>query len=124
MDSIQIATRAKGTLNYVAPEVFEEEEGGDDNSDMFISLVTHKVDVWAFGCIVSYLFSGNAPWTPKYNNNESLIMEKLRKKVAFPIPQKIKDDGIRKIIAMCTEVQKDKRPDITAVKEILDKINF
>lgn len=122
MDSNSIATRAKGTLNYVAPEVFEEEETVDDNSDMFISSVTHKVDVWAYGCIVSYLFSGNAPWTPKYHNNENIIMDNLRKKKPFPIPAKIKDENIKKIIQMATEVKKDKRSDISEVKAFLDKI--
>ena len=123
MDSNSIATRAKGTLNYVAPEVFEEEEGGDDNSDMFISSVTHKVDVWAFGCIVSYLFSGYVPWTPKYKNNEGLIMDKLRKKAPFPIPTQITDENIKKIIAMATIVDKEKRCSITDIKEFLDKMN-
>ncbi len=122
MDSLEIATRAKGTLNYVAPEVFEEEEGGDENSDMFISMVTHKVDVWAFGCIVSYLYSGNAPWTPKYHNDEGKIMENLRKYRNFPIPSKIKDENIRKVITMCTNVKKDQRCDITEVIGFLEKI--
>jgi serine/threonine-protein kinase len=101
MEGSQIPTRAKGTLNYVAPEVFEEEEGGDENSDMFVSLVYHKVDVWAFGCIISYLYSGCAPWTPKLQNNENLIMDALRKKKPFPIPGKVTDEGIRNIINMC-----------------------
>lgn len=119
LDSKDIATRAKGTLNYVAPEVFEEEEGGDENSETFISKVTHGVDVWAFGCIVSYLYSGNQPWTPKFKNNETVIMDCLRKYLPFPIPTKIKDENIKKIITMCTEIDKSKRPNISKVLEVI-----
>ena len=51
-----LITRAKGTLNYLAPETLEEVDKGIDGS--IISAISNKVDIWAFGCIISYLFSG------------------------------------------------------------------
>ena len=59
-------TRAKGTLNYLAPECLELSEISEDQQ--IISKITSKVDVWAFGCIVSWLFSGYVPWSDKYKD--------------------------------------------------------
>ena len=65
-------TRAKGTLNYLAPECLELSEISEDQQ--IISKITSKVDVWAFGCIVSWLFSGYVPWSDKYKDLPPIIM--------------------------------------------------
>ena len=122
LQSDEVATRAKGSIYYTAPETLIE-VGDDENSDMFISLITHKVDVWAFGCIISYLFSGCLPWTNKYADSEKVIYDKLVAKKPFPIPdKKISNEKIKKIIKIATEVDPKKRATIEEIDEILSTI--
>jgi len=137
-----IKTRGNGSINYVAPEVYDgdedddeyedEDEGKNDNNGVedekhgtFVSLITHKVDIWALGCIISYLYSGYTPWTPYLRDNEYDIMDNLIKKTAFPIPTfRIKDENIKKVISVCCEVDLKKRANIIEVIELLNKINL
>jgi len=117
-DQLSAMTRAKGTIYYVAPEVFDGDDQDDEGN--IISCVTHKVDVWAYGCILSYLFSGYMPWSPKFKDSEPIIQECIFKKKPFPIPDNIKNEKIRKIISIATIIDPNKRANITDIKEILD----
>ena len=119
-DQLGALTRAKGTIYYVAPEVFDGDDQDDDGN--IISCVTHKVDVWAFGCIISYLFSGYMPWGPNFKDSEPVIQECIFKKKPFPIPNNIHNEKIRRIIEMATIVDVSKRANISQIKEILDTI--
>ncbi len=121
LSSDSVATRAKGSIYYTAPEIFDE-IGEDHNSDMFISLVTHKVDVWAFGCIISYLFSGSLPWTNKYPDSEKIIYDKLVAKKSFPIPNKIKDEKIINIMKRATAIKIQDRANIDEINEMLKTV--
>ena len=111
-------TRAKGTLNYLAPECLELSEMSEDQQ--IISKITSKVDVWAFGCIVSWLFSGYVPWSDKYKDLPPIIQQILMKKLPFSIPKNIDDKNIIKIIEMSTEVDVDKRKNMKEIKDFLD----
>ena len=111
-------TRAKGTLNYLAPECLELSEISEDQQ--IISKITSKVDVWAFGCIVSWLFSGYVPWSDKYKDLPPIIQQILMKKIPFSIPKNIEDKNIIKIIEMSTEVDVNKRKNMNEIKEFLD----
>ena len=111
-------TRAKGTLNYLAPECLELSEISEDQQ--IISKITSKVDFWAFGCIVSWLFSGYVPWSDKYKDLPPIIQQILMKKLPFSIPKNIDDKNIIKIIEMSTEVDVDKRKNMKEIKDFLD----
>ena len=111
-------TRAKGTLNYLAPECLELSEISEDQQ--IISKITSKVDVWAFGCIVSWLFSGYVPWSDKYKDLPPIIQQILMKKIPFSIPKNIEDKNIIKIIEMATEVDVNKRKSMNEIKDFLD----
>ena len=111
-------TRAKGTLNYLAPECLELSEISEDQQ--IISKITSKVDVWAFGCIVSWLFSGYVPWSDKYKDLPPIIQQILMKKLPFSIPKNIDDKNIIKIIEMSTEVDVDKRKNMKEIRDFLD----
>lgn len=120
---IDTITRAKGTIYYLAPETLEVAELTEQ--DEIISKITTKVDVWAFGCIMSYLFSGILPWISKYADQASVIQKLLLKKAEFPIPEtQIKEknyknhDLIIKIIRDCTVADSDKR---VSMKDLLEK---
>ena len=121
-EGISVLTRAKGSTYFLSPEVFVDES--EEDSLEIISRITPKVDIWAFGCIVSYIFSDIIPWTQKFSNNEDIVLSKIRKRAKFPIPNKIVNKDIKKIISMCTEVKKDKRPDITEIIKILEDIKI
>ena len=112
-------TRAKGTLNYLAPECLELSEISEDQQ--IISKITSKVDVWAFGCIVSWLFSGYIPWSDKYKDLPPVIQQILMKKFPFSIPKNIKDENVIKIIEMATEVDVNKRKSMKDIKDLMDK---
>ena len=111
-------TRAKGTLNYLAPECLELSEISEDQQ--IISKITSKVDVWAFGCIVSWLFSGFIPWSDKYKDLPPIIQQILMKKLPFSIPKNIQDKNIIKIIEMSTEVDVNKRKSMKDIKDLMD----
>jgi len=80
-NTVDIVTRAKGTLHYLAPEALDAEDLTD--TEEIISLITTKVDVWAFGCIVSYIYSGILPWCNKYVDNSAVIQKVLVQKKTF-----------------------------------------
>ena len=111
-------TRAKGTLNYLAPECLEQSETSEDQQ--IISKITSKVDVWAFGCIVSWLFSGYIPWSDKYKDLPPIIQQILMKKLPFSIPKNIQDKNIIKIIEMSTEIDVNKRKSMKDIKDLMD----
>ena len=115
-------TRTKGTLNYLAPECLEPTEISEDQQ--IISKVTAKVDVWAFGCIVSWLFSGLVPWSDKYAKSPAVIYQVLFKKLPFSVPKNITDNNIAKIIQISTEVDVNKRASMTEIKKILEECNI
>lgn len=121
IDTESAMTRAKGTLHYLAPECLDASELTEDEE--IISVVTTKVDVWAFGCIVSYLFSGKLPWCNKFVDNPAVIQQALVKKVAFPIPRDlIKNETIIKIIEMATVNKFKLRCTMSDIKELLNKL--
>jgi len=115
-------TRAKGTVYYLAPENFDIEELSDDQE--IICYVTTKVDVWAFGCITSFLFSSILPWTNRYKDSSVVIQDLLMKKTAFPIPDSIKDTEIKRIIQLSTNTDYKKRATMQDLKSIIDKIDI
>jgi len=113
-------TRAKGTVNYLAPETLDAEGINDD--DQILSMVTPEVDVWAFGCLVSYLFSGHVPWTPKYKDVAVRIQKLLADKTEFPIPTNITNKTVLEIIKMATNVDAKKRASLAQINEIIQKL--
>jgi len=115
------STRTVGSMNFIPPEavegVYEENEDGKHE---LINFVTTKYDIWAFGCLVSNLFTGDDPW---FTQSEVLILKKLKDKEPFTFKKsKINNENIIKIIHMCTEVDVSKRCEINEVKSILDKM--
>ena len=115
-------TRTKGTLNYLAPECLEASEISEDRQ--IISTITAKVDVWAFGCIVSWLFSGFVPWSDKYKDLPPIIEQILLKKLPFSIPGNIMDKNIIQIIQMATVVDVAKRASMNEIKNLMEVNNI
>ena len=119
-DMVSTKTRAIGSIYYISPEIYTDDEYDDENN--MICTITHKVDVWAFGCIISYLYSGYLPWTPKYANLEPVIQSCLIQRLEFPIPDNIKDTKIRDIIKKATIIDINKRATIGEIKEMIEKL--
>jgi len=113
-------TRAKGTVHYLAPETFDIAELTEDKE--IVSYITTKVDVWAFGCIISYLFSGYLPWCNKYKDNMTVIQKLLMKKEKFPIPDNIDDSSIKKIIEHATNIDYKKRATMGEIQKLIEAI--
>ena len=109
-------------MNYLAPECFDPSEINEDQQ--IISTITAKVDVYAFGCIVSWLFSGFVPWSDKYQDSPPMIQQILLKKIPFSIPKNINDKNILKIIEMSTEVDVNKRATMSDIKIFMENNNI
>ena len=118
--SSQTYTRAKGTVNFLAPETLIVSNYDED--DMIISEISNKVDIWSFGCILSYLYSGVKPWCNEYKDNPAVIQQNLIKQIEFPIPGIIKENNekIWEIIKCCTNVKAEKR---VSFKEVVVMLN-
>lgn len=116
-----VMTSTKGTLNYLAPESFEV-KNLTENEEV-ISIVTPKVDVWAFGCLISYIFSGEIPWQNELNGNNSISYYKdLVNQKNFPIPASISEmPKICELIKLCTIIDENRRISMTKVNDILFK---
>lgn len=111
-------TRAKGTVNYLAPECLDPCEAEDE--DQIISRITTKVDVWAFGCIVSWLYSGYFPWCDKFKDSAPIIQQVLTKKIPFSIPKTITNPVIIKIIEKATNLDIEKRSNMVDIKTFIE----
>lgn len=117
-----VMTSTKGTLNYLAPESFEV-KNLTENEEV-ISIVTPKVDVWAFGCLISFIFSGEIPWDNELNGNNNNIahFKKLINQKDFPIPSSINHlQKICEIIKLCTIIDESRRPSMSEINDIIFK---
>ena len=116
-----VMTSTKGTLNYLAPESFEI-KNLTENEEV-ISIVSPKVDVWAFGCLISYIFSGEIPWENELNGNNNIAyFKQLVNQKDFPIPTSILNmNKICEIIKLCTIIDENRRISMTEVNDILFK---
>jgi eukaryotic-like serine/threonine-protein kinase len=120
-------TRAKGTVHYLAPETLEVAELTE--TEEIVSAITTQVDVWAFGCIVSYIFSEKLPWCNKYLDNSTIIQKLLIKKSEFPVPVDLitkekyaNAELIIKLIKGSTVVDFTKRYTMKDVVAIVDQL--
>ena len=112
-------TLTKGTLCYLAPECLDILQLTENEE--IISKITPKVDVWAFGCLLSYIFSGVNPWDNLYKDDTQSIQIALMDKKDFPIPEEIKKyPEIYNIIRKCTIVDVYERGSITALNDMID----
>jgi len=119
-DKTAVITRAKGTMHYLAPEILDVQSVNEDKQ--IVSSITQAVDVWAFCCLVSYLFSGIAPWCNKYKDEPSVIQKVLTKKIEFPIPDNITNSKIIDIIKSGTYLDYKKRKTMGELDEIIQKL--
>ena len=116
-----VMTSTKGTLNYLAPESFEV-KNLTENEEV-ISIISPKVDVWAFGCLVSFIFSGEIPWEKELNKNNNIsYFKNLINQTDFPIPQSINHlSKICEIIKLCTIIDEHRRISISEINDIIFK---
>jgi serine/threonine protein kinase len=105
-----VSNMRENDVLYMAPESLDTDLDGQ-------TWVTETIDVWAYGCLVSWLFSGHKPWCNKFSPGS--VSKKIYEKKEFPIPDEIKDDNIKKLITMCTKVKTSSRWTISQAKEFL-----
>ena len=116
-------TLTKGTLCYLAPECLDILQLTENEE--IISKISPKVDVWAFGCLLSYIFSGINPWDNLYKDDAQNIQIALMNKKNFPIPDEIKKfPEIYQIIQKCTIVDSNERASMTVINDMIDIINY
>jgi len=124
-------TQTVVTMCYMAPENFNENDDEEEVDEELreevkpkLNDINEKVDIWAFGCIVHELISGEKPWSNKVKS-DSKILALLFKKIPFTISNTIqKDSKIRKLIESCVKVDPKERANIKKVKFALQEILF
>ena len=114
-----VLDKAKGTLNYLAPESLEIKEITE--KEEIVSIISTKTDVWAFGCLVSYILSGEIPWKNELKESDGLHeYKKLINNSEFPIPYCInRNEKLYDIIVLCTNTDPNHRLTMTEVNDIL-----
>lgn len=118
----QTITNTVGTILYMAPENFSYELTARTGYDSK-SAITTKVDVWAFGCMVSEIFSKHKPWGPAVRD-DGIIMGLLFSKREFYIPPNLKDEKILKFVKECTKTDHNERINMKTVRERLIDILY
>ena len=109
-------SQGHNTVNYSSPELYDTENLDDLNT----KLISYKVDIWAFGCIVSYLFSGIIPWE-NLARNRFVIQSKITNGSKFPIPKEV-DERVIPLIELCTNLNPKERPNPSTLLRLIEKL--
>ncbi|KAG0687804.1 ATP-dependent RNA helicase dbp4 [Pichia californica] len=92
----------QGTIFWMAPEIINDTHGVGYNA---------KVDIWALGCVVMEMFTGERPWS-KYEG-EGVMYKLGKEKSAPPIKKEIRKEIStygKGFMKRCFEVEPVKRP--------------
>lgn len=93
-----------GTIRYMAPELYYEEP-----------VCLRATDIWAYGCVIYHLFTGNLPWT---GLEQVAVQRRLILREPFICNAEM-TFGIEEIVKGCCQVDPEKR---IGFKEIKVKI--
>ena len=92
----------QGTIFWMAPEIINDTHGVGYNA---------KVDIWALGCVVLEMFTGERPWS-RYEG-EGVLYKLGKEKEAPPIKKEIRKEISRlgkSFMERCFEIDATKRP--------------
>lgn len=118
-------TETGGTIIYMAPENFISYTS-DTDTYTTRSKVSTKVDIWAFGCLLSQTYSGEKPWIGQGTIDNRTVFAKLFKGHKFPIPPIISKTSkeMADLISRCCENNQEKRICSGILKYYLMNIMF
>jgi hypothetical protein len=92
----------QGTIFWMAPEIINDTNGTGYNA---------KVDIWALGCVVLEMFTGERPWA-KYEG-EGVLYKIGRLKETPPIKKEVRKEMSsysKDFLARCFEIDAMRRP--------------
>lgn len=92
----------QGTIFWMAPEIIDDNKGVGYNA---------KVDIWALGCVVIEMFTGERPWS-KYEG-EGVLYKIGKEKLPPPIKKEIRSEMSlmsKTFLRRCFEVDASRRP--------------
>jgi len=100
-------TGETGSYRYMAPEVFRHEP------------YSEKVDIYSLGCIMFYLFHGEAPfeWLQPLDACRAAAVELKR-----PALRPTLAPELAQLLAACWDPEPDRRPHAKAICERLERI--
>ena len=108
-ESLEISqTKGVGTLRFMAPELFAQDEGDDGTH------YTNKVDVYSFGITLIYIVTGSYP---RFNMRNAVMG------VLPQIPDSIKK-WVRELIVSCLSFEAENRPSFDEIFETLKTNNY
>eukprot|EP01121_Diplochlamys_sp_Union-15-3_P000088 TRINITY_DN10077_c0_g1_i1.p1 TRINITY_DN10077_c0_g1~~TRINITY_DN10077_c0_g1_i1.p1 ORF type:complete len:521 (-),score=79.42 TRINITY_DN10077_c0_g1_i1:15-1349(-) len=100
-----------GTPRYMAPEVFNAQQQGS---------YTFKADVWSFGMILYELMTKMFPYE---NTDVHMVPVKVAAGERPEIPEDLEvEEELVKIFKKCTQLDPNKRPDITTLKSSFQRL--
>lgn len=100
-------SKGVGTLRFMAPELFVEDEDGSTK-------YTNKVDVYSFGITLIYVVTGGYP---RFNMRNAVngVLPKLSDTIV---------SWVRDLIQRCLSFEPEKRPSFSEIFELLKLNNF
>jgi serine/threonine protein kinase len=120
------STLATGTILYMAPENFTV-QSSTTTTEVIKAKISSKVDIWAFGVLISEIFSGFRPWSP-FVKDDRIIMGLLFSKKKFMIPQNVKvfeeNNQLLDLIEDCTIINPTSRITMQTIRIRLIKILY
>eukprot|EP00899_Mesostigma_viride_P001770 jgi/Mesvir1/11594/Mv00007-RA.1 len=105
--AVHLPTSTQGTPNYMAPEQWDPDQGRG---------ITSKADVWAFGCLLLEMLTGEPPW--KDLNMGQMCMQVGTRKASPPIPRNL-PPALSALLSSCFNPEPMRRP---AFPPILDEL--
>lgn len=100
-----------GTLIYLSPEYFPM----PDSKGEIKVRINNKSDVWAFGLVLSEIFSSQKPWSQYIQFSNYEVMGFLYRRDKFPIPKTVPKE-INEVIQLCTNYDLDLRCQVKEAK--------
>ncbi|KAH8091022.1 kinase-like domain-containing protein [Cristinia sonorae] len=111
-------TSGAGALRWTAPELFEPERFGLEES-----FETCQSDIYAFGCTVFEIYTGNVPFDGKLNSQiPGLVIKGERPHRPPPSQLRTIGDDVWKLITLCWAQKRSRRPSAGQVVKTLSKI--
>ena len=115
-ESLEISlSKGVGTMRFMAPELFEEEEDDNDIDKKQSNIrYTNKIDVFSFGISLIYIVTEEYPQF-NFNDASDSIAHKLKGKVV---------NWVRELIHRCLSHSPDNRPSFAEIFEIMKLHNY
>ncbi len=115
--SVCVTENLKFSPSYGPPEAVVDESRDPEKVSYKVGT---KFDIWSFGCVIYFMFSGKKPWGGK--TSEQIILTAKKGASEKVIPKSFKDPEIMKVLEGCIQYEVKDRITATEVIERLKEL--